>query len=84
MDWSPPGSSVHGISQARTLEWVAVSFSRDLSGTGIELTVPSQVAPVVKNLPANAGDKRDLSSILGLERSSGGQHGKGWQRVGHD
>ena len=23
-----PGSSVHGISQARTLEWVAISFSR--------------------------------------------------------
>ena len=27
MDCSPPGSSVHGISQARTLEGVAVSFS---------------------------------------------------------
>ena len=25
---SPPGSSVHGISQTRTLEWVAVSSSR--------------------------------------------------------
>ena len=23
-----PGSSVHGISQARILEWVAISFSR--------------------------------------------------------
>ena len=28
----PPGSSVHGILQARTLEWVAVSFSRGSSG----------------------------------------------------
>ena len=27
MDCSPPGSSVHGILQARTLEWVAISFS---------------------------------------------------------
>ena len=27
MDCSPPGSTVHGISQARILEWVAVSFS---------------------------------------------------------
>ena len=27
MDCSPPGSSVHGISQARTLEWVAMSSS---------------------------------------------------------
>ena len=28
MDRSPPGSSVHGIFQARELEWVAISFSR--------------------------------------------------------
>ena len=31
MDCSPSGSSVHGISQARILEWVAVSFSRGSS-----------------------------------------------------
>ena len=28
MDHSPPGSSVHGISQSRTLEWVVMPFSR--------------------------------------------------------
>ena len=28
IDGSPPGSSVHGIFQARVLEWVAVAFSR--------------------------------------------------------
>ena len=28
MDCSPPGSSVHGISQVRALEWVAISFSK--------------------------------------------------------
>ena len=27
MDCSPPGSSVHGILQARILEWVAIFFS---------------------------------------------------------
>ena len=27
-DYSPPASSVHGIFQARTLEWVAISYSR--------------------------------------------------------
>ena len=31
MDCSPPGSSVHGILQARVLEWVAISFSRGSS-----------------------------------------------------
>ena len=28
---SPPGSSVHGILQARIVEWVAMSFSRTSS-----------------------------------------------------
>ena len=27
MDYSPPGSSVHEILQARILEWVAIPFS---------------------------------------------------------
>ena len=27
MDCSPPGSSVHGIFQAKVLEWVAIAFS---------------------------------------------------------
>ena len=36
MDCSPPGSSVHGISQARILEWVAISFSGDLYNPGIK------------------------------------------------
>ena len=31
MDYSLPGSFVHGISQARILEWVAISFSRGSS-----------------------------------------------------
>ena len=30
-DCSPPGSSVHGILQARILEWVAIAFSRGSS-----------------------------------------------------
>ena len=31
MECSPPGSSVHGVSQVRILEWVAMSFSRGSS-----------------------------------------------------
>ena len=31
MDYSPPGSFVHGILQARVLKWVAISFSRGSS-----------------------------------------------------
>ena len=32
------GSSVHGIFQARILEWVAISYSRDLPEPGIKST----------------------------------------------
>ena len=38
MDFSPPGCSVHGILQARMLEWVAISFSGDLPNPGIQST----------------------------------------------
>ena len=31
MDCSPPGSSIHGIFQARALEWGAIAFSLDVS-----------------------------------------------------
>ena len=31
MDYSPPGSNVHGILQARIMEWVAIFFSRGSS-----------------------------------------------------
>ena len=43
-DCSPPGSSVPGILQARTLEWAAISSSGDLPDAGIEpgsLTSPA-------------------------------------------
>ena len=34
---------------------------------------------MVKNLPANAEDTRDLSSVSGLGRSPGGGHGNPFQ-----
>ena len=39
----------------------------------------SQVALVVKNSPANAGDRSDASSIPGSGRSPGGGHGNSLQ-----
>ena len=38
MDCSPPGSFIHGILQARILEWVAISFSRGSSQPPVNLT----------------------------------------------
>ena len=40
-DLSPPGSSVHGISQARILEWVSITFSRGSADPGIESSSPA-------------------------------------------
>ena len=51
MDCSPPGSSVHGIFQARVLEWGAIAFTF-YQGTTALFFLSSQVALVVKNLPA--------------------------------
>ena len=41
MDCSPPGSSIHGIPQARILQWFAISFPGDLPDSGIEPTAPA-------------------------------------------
>ena len=43
-DCSPPGSSVHGISQARVLEWVAIAYSRDLPDPGTKSASPASPA----------------------------------------
>ena len=41
LDYSPPSSCVHGILQARILEWVAMSFSSDLPDPRIEPGSPA-------------------------------------------
>ena len=41
MDYSLPGSSGHGISQARILEWVAFPSPEDLPNPGIEHGSPA-------------------------------------------
>ena len=55
MDYSPPGSSVHGILQARILAWVAIPFSR-----GIFLTQGSP--PVIK--PGSPSLQADSSLVV--------------------
>ena len=41
MDYNPPGSFVHGIFQARILEWVVIPFSEDLPDQGIKPVTPA-------------------------------------------
>ena len=51
MDYSPPGSSVHGVSQARILECLAISFSRGLTDPGTKLRSPALQADSLPTKP---------------------------------
>ena len=51
VDCSLPGSSIHGILQARILEWVAISFSRDLPNSRIEPGSPALQADALPYEP---------------------------------
>ena len=57
MDCSPPGPSVHGILQARRLEWVAIftsrGFSQPRNWTWISYTAPPSPALQADSLPLN-------------------------------
>jgi len=46
VDCSLPGSSVHGILQARILEWIAITFSEDPPDPGIEPRDQTQVSHI--------------------------------------
>ena len=56
MDCSPPGSSVHGILQARILEWVAMP--------SYELTFSSQWQPTPVFLPGESQGQQSLVGCL--------------------
>ena len=62
MDCNPPDSSVHGILQARILEWVACPPPGDLPDLGIESRSPALQAD---SLPSEPSGKRwYMESIL--------------------
>ena len=50
-DYSPPGSSVHGILQARILEWVAIPSSRGSSRARVEPRSPALQADSLLSTP---------------------------------
>ena len=83
MDYSLPGSSVHGISQARIQEWVAISFSSNLlyyaegpCCLSILYTAGLPWWLSGKEFACSAGD---LGLIPGLGRSSGEGNGNALQ-----
>ena len=54
MDYSPPGSSVRGISQARIVEWVAIPFSKGSSHPKVK---PRSATLQVDSLPSEPPGK---------------------------
>ena len=64
VDCSPPDSSAHGILQARILEWVAISFSGDLSDPGIE---PWSLALQADSSPSEPPEKAHISIITSIK-----------------
>ena len=63
MDCSPQSSSIHGILQARILEWVAISFSRGSSGPR-DRTQVSHIAGRRFNLCATREAKMSKKALL--------------------
>ena len=62
--------TVHGILQARTLEWVAFSFSGDLPNPGIEPRSPAlQVDSLLAEPQGNFADKGPSSQSYGFSSS---------------
>ena len=57
MDCGSPGSSIHGISQARIPEWVAIPSPGDLPDPGIETLSPVSPALQADSLPSEPPGK---------------------------
>ena len=70
MDCSPPDSSVHGISQARVLEWVAIAFSGCELPGAIFLAAWGSLSPTGKSL---AWRERTSYILRDLESSQPGE-----------
>ena len=57
MNWSPSGSSVHGILQAKILEWVAIPSPEDLPNPEIK---PGSPALLAYSLPSERPGKPNM------------------------
>ena len=62
MDYSPPGSPVHGILHTRILEWVTFSSPEDLHEAGIEPGSPALQADSIPCEPAGKPSELYLTS----------------------
>ena len=64
MDYSPSGSSVHGISQARILEWVAICFFRASSPPKDQFMSPALAGGFFITEPPEKPNLWSVSTVL--------------------
>ena len=64
MDCSPPGSSVHGIYQARVLEWVAIAFFLHTSKSFFTYSTPLLFSPISEGNVTLLGHSIHVSRVL--------------------
>ena len=76
MDCSPPGSSVHGILQARILEWVAIPFSRGSSQPRDWTQVSCTASRFFTTEPPGKPHQSEWSSSKSLQVINGGEGGE--------
>ena len=62
MDCSPPGSSIHGIFQARVLEWGAIAFSVTCTRKAI---IKKKKRLIITNIDKDV-EKLELSLLVGM------------------
>ena len=87
MDCSPPGSSVHGIFQARALEWGAIAFSCVLEQSCSNVNVHTHhLETSVDGPQGSALQTRPLLALLaqGLVFFTAWPGSPGFQTAGHD
>ena len=61
---SPPGSSVHGILQARTLQWVAMPPPAALPDPGVEPRSPALQADSLPSEPPSHSTLREIQNVI--------------------
>ena len=79
IDGSPPGSPIPGILQARTLEWVAISFSKILSlGSYNSVSTSKMMSYVVKH-QINATNHKCYKISVEKKSALGWNDQKSWK-----
>ena len=68
IDWSPPGSSVHGILQTRILEWVATPFFRGSSQPRDHTRISCQVCCIAGGFVSAEPPGKPLFTLWGAAK----------------